>query len=245
LKTEGERLRFTVRIESNDPALPVAHYWVHAEAPVVVRADPPIINFGDIPVGSSPVLNFRLFEPEGNPWPGRRTVEFKSAYNQVEVRRISSGGGRRELGPIEVRPRPNLPAGTLSDRVRVDVKDKTRYIEVVVNGYIRAPIVISPNPVYFGEVKAKMQPVRRRLLVRCSKDRASTRIVRTDLPPGIKLEEVKTSATSNGETKVFSIVYSPAKERPALDHDALFWFENQKTPVSVRLIALTKLSPSK
>jgi hypothetical protein len=60
---EGENNAIPVRIVTNDPTTPEAVFFVRADAvQPPLRTDPPQVDFGEVPAGTSPLLDFMPFK---------------------------------------------------------------------------------------------------------------------------------------------------------------------------------------
>src|SRR5207302_3768025 len=120
------------------PVAPVAVYQVRAAvAQPVLRAEPPQVCFGEVPLGASPGQRLKLLQPDGSPWPASAPVTLESARGLIEAEAIRvRESSSAEALVLEVRPRADLPAGSFDDTLRVRSPDGRGALSVSVLGHV-------------------------------------------------------------------------------------------------------------
>ena len=240
IREEGQHLQFPIRIYSNDPVSPPTTCTVRADAaPALLRTEPGQIDFGEVALGSAPVKRLKLLKPDGMAWPPNEPVTAESAQALARIDTSSQQGETAAQGLVlDIRPRADLPPGNFSDTLTIHPADSERAVRIAVQGIIVPRFILSPNGLYFGDVQRDSGILKRRLLLRRTDGKALNRIVRSEGPPGIKLEEVVPGdpAAARDRTRLLITLDSSLAKEDVHDGKLLLWLEQEPEPLVVRIM---------
>jgi hypothetical protein len=237
LKVDGQVLKFRIVIHSNDPTSPVTNFQVQAEAPAVLLTDPLELNFGDIPIGGTPLKAVTILTPDRNPWPRDKHLKISTVYGftEVTIPTIPKADPGREFA-VHIRPRARLAAGSFTDILSIGPANSNRVVNVVVRGYVQAPVMVSPGVVGFNMPADSRTPVKRHVLVRRTDGKILGPLVRSDVPEGFQVCDTTADATSVTRTIRSVCITCTAGKANNPESWLSLWFGDDKDPVRVRIV---------
>jgi hypothetical protein len=226
IKREGQYLLFPVKIESNDPDTPVAEYRVsaHAAAPVV-RTEPKEADFGELARGTESALRIKLLDPENKAWPHGKTLEAACSGGVTCVKLVRDG----DHLIAELRPRADLPLGDFADTLVLKPADSTRTWTVPVRGRAVPKFMASPTAIYFGDVGASKEPIKRTVLLKRTDGQPWPGITKTTAPGHVRVDQEITASRC-----LLRITLLPETVKEDLrDGKIEVWLEGESEPVNV------------
>jgi hypothetical protein len=218
IKREGQYLLFPVKIESNDPDTPVAEYRVsaHAAAPVV-RTEPKEADFGELARGTEPAFRIKLLDPDNKAWPHRKTLEAECSGGVAGVK--LSRDGEHLFWPL----------GDFADTLVLRPADSTRTRTVPVRGRVVPKFMASPTAVYFGDVGASKEPIKRTVLLKRTDGQPWPGITKTTAPGHVRVDQEITASRC-----LLRITLLPETVKEDLrDGKIEVWLEGESEPVNV------------
>ena len=237
VRAEGQHLQFPVRISSNDPAAPQTICIVKGEAAApVLRTDPAELDFGEVTMAGSPVKPLRLLKPDGSALPPEERVSLELEHGSFLVKETAPSRNRSgRAAVIELRPRPDLPPGPFSETLTLRLSDGRRPVQVAIKGTVVPPLLVAPTGIYNGDVDPRSGPVKRFLIVRRTDGKPLRRLVKTEAPPGVLVEETNQGQQRAGaSTKRFLVTLRPAAVTRDVPSGKLsLWFAGEPEPVTV------------
>jgi hypothetical protein len=246
IKEEGQHLQFPVHIHSNDPATPETIYTVRADAAApLVRSYPAQVEFGEVPVGTTPAKRVTLLKPDGMPWPVSEPVTALSAHGLAQADPgCSAGDAGAEALTLDIRLRPDLSPGSFTDTISVQPAGSAPRLQIPVHGIIVLRFVVSPSALYFGDVERPAEKgsdravPKRYVLLRRTDGKALNRVVRSTGPPGIKLAEEQSRDTTVARDRVRLLVTldPSALTDDVKDGKLLLWLEDEHDPLVIRIM---------
>lgn len=238
LKAEGERLRFYAKVQSNDPVTPTAIYEMFAEAPAILWPTPDQLSFGAVPIGTQPIRRLSIVKGEAVAGLRPDDVDISLRHGRVDIQDAKFAGSAVDL---QIAPRPSLPAGDFSDVLIVRHKASNREIEVLIQGYVAKSIIASPDVLYFGEISAKSEPVKRHFVLRRADRKALEGPIKHAAPSGLTVEAIEPSArASERSTRRFVVTLDSALWKPSDRARIALWLGNEAEPVEIEVMAYQK-----
>lgn len=132
-----------------------------------VVLNPGALDFGVVARGGAPALSLTIDRVDNGQWQVQRMV---SGCRAINASMVETGRGPRGVGyRLDVSVRPDAPAGTFRDEIRIFTNDaETPVIPVLVTGSVRGDLSATPALLALGQVDSTTGK-QARVLVRASR----------------------------------------------------------------------------
>ncbi|MCS7017128.1 MAG: DUF1573 domain-containing protein [Gemmatales bacterium] len=222
LREERKEVRFQIRIQSNDPSLPIAAYEVYARVLPILEATPEEIWFGQLTAGGQR-KEILIRWPDGRQINAPQDIEVSAVRGLVRVVEVRTVEQPMSALAISVEPEPDLEPGEFVDRLLIRPRGSSRELVVPVSGYIASRISVSPSELYLGVVTLGGTPMKRSVLVRRTDGDPLPAPTQVLTPNGVKVTELTQDHLCT-QTRRFLVTIDPASVAPELDDHVVLDF---------------------
>jgi len=191
LGAEGTRRDVLIKMTSNDPRPAETTFRVVAECPAPVIASPPRVHFGVISVADAPSKVVRVTNATGESIVG--SVEWECASPDFT---ITTKAENADDPGFVVAVQPALARGRHEAVLRLRYPAQNRSVDVPISVEIAGKIRVAPETITVQADRATGEPVDATVLVWRSDGEPLGKLVATEAPPELIIEERTTTGKS-------------------------------------------------
>jgi len=238
LRGEGQQRKFAVRIFSNDPEADVTVCTVEVEpAPAVVRTDAEQVGFGEVPIGTTPILRVKILKPDGSPWQPGESVQVEAANGMIVCQHSEVPSNADGTIFVEVQPRADLRPGPFGDMLLIRRPGNAAPLRVAVLGTIVTKLMVTPSVLLLKDLQPG--PVKRQLVLRRTDGEPANRITKITAPDGMQVTEVESAKMSTeSHLRRLQVSMDPAAANKVKNGKIQLWLEGEPEPITVRIMVL-------